>query len=461
MKRYGIILAAGKGTRMRSKKYKVLHEICGKPMVEYVVNLLNQLQLDELITVVGHGAEAVKQCLGTRSRYVHQEKQLGTAHAVMQAESLLAGKTGTTVVVCGDTPLLHADTLRRLLDTHEQQGAAASVLTAVMADPTGYGRILRQSDGRLERIVEHKDATQEQLAIREVNTGIYCFDNQILFQMLPKVNNDNAQQEYYLPDIIALLLQEGKPIYTVLTEDPEEVLGINDRIALAQAERIMQQRIHRVHQLNGVTILDPGNTYIEAGVEIGQDTVIYPGTFLRGKTVIGQECLVGPHADLLDMQVADRVTITHSVLMHSTILEDSTVGPFAYIRPHSQVGPKAKVGDFVELKNVRLGPGSKASHLAYLGDADIGENVNIGCGTITVNYDGEQKHRTVVEDHVFVGCNANLVAPVRVGRGSYVAAGSTITHDVPPDSLAIARERQLNKEGYAARLRARLREQKN
>ncbi len=461
MKRYGIILAAGKGTRMRSKKYKVLHEICGKPMVEYVVNLLNQLQLDELITVVGHGAEAVKQCLGMRSRYVHQEHQLGTAHAVMQAESLLAGKAGTTVVVCGDTPLLQADTLRRLLDTHEQQGAAASVLTAVMADPTGYGRILRQSDGRLERIVEHKDATQEQLAIREVNTGIYCFDNQLLFQMLPKVKNDNAQQEYYLPDIIALLLQEGKPIYTVLTEDPEEVLGVNDRIALAQAERIMQQRIHREHQLNGVTIVDPGNTYIEAGVEIGQDTVIYPGTFLRGKTIIGQECVVGPHADLLDMQVADRVTITHSVLMHSTILEDSTVGPFAYIRPHSQVGPKAKVGDFVELKNTRLGPGSKASHLAYLGDADIGENVNIGCGTITVNYDGEQKHRTVVEDHVFVGCNANLVAPVRVGRGSYVAAGSTITHDVPPDSLAIARERQLNKEGYAARLRARLRGQSN
>jgi bifunctional UDP-N-acetylglucosamine pyrophosphorylase/glucosamine-1-phosphate N-acetyltransferase len=438
---------------MRSKKYKVLHEICGKPMIEYVVDLLHELQLDDLITVVGHGAEAVTRRLGLRSRYVHQENQLGTAHAVMQAEPLLAGKEGTTLVVCGDTPLLRADTLRRLLDTHERHGAAATVLTAVMPDPAGYGRILRRPDGRLERIVEHKDATEEQLGIREVNTGIYCFDNRLLFQTLPKVNNHNAQQEYYLPDTIALLLQEGKPVYTALAEDPDEVLGINDRVALAQAERIMQQRIHRQHQLRGVTILDPGNTYIEAGVEIGQDTVIYPGTFLRGKTVIGQDCVVGPHADLLDMQVADGVKISHSVLMNSIILEESTVGPFAYIRPNSQVGPKAKVGDFVELKNARLGHGSKASHLAYLGDADIGREVNIGCGTITVNYDGEKKHRTIVEDQAFIGCNANLVAPVRIGRGAYVAAGSTITEDVPPDSLAIARQRQLNKEGYARRLR--------
>jgi len=455
MRRYGVVLAAGKGTRMRSKMYKVMHPLCGKPMVEHVVDELTRLRLDMLVTVVGCGADAVRECLGDRSQYAFQEEQLGTAHAVLQAAPLLADKEGTTLVVCGDTPLLRAETLRRLLETHEQHRAAATVLTAELADPTGYGRIVREADGRLKQIVEHKDATGEQLAIREVNTGIYCFDNRWLFQLLPKVTNDNAQGEYYLPDVIGLLLAAGQPVYTVAAEDADEILGINDRVALAAAERIMRRRIHTRHQQNGVTIVDPDNTYIDADVIIGPDTVIYPGTLLRGRTVIGADCTIGPAAHLQDVQVGDRVHIWHSVLMDAVILEDSSVGPFAYVRPGSHVGPRAKVGDFVELKNTRFGAGSKASHLAYLGDADVGANVNIGCGTITVNFDGVHKHRTIIEDDVFVGCNANLVAPVRIGRGAYVAAGSTVTEDVPPDSLAIARQRQINKEGYVPQLRAK------
>jgi len=440
---------------MRSKMYKVMHPLCGKPMVEHVVDELTRLRLDMLVTVVGCGADAVRECLGDRSQYAFQEEQLGTAHAVLQAAPLLADKEGTTLVVCGDTPLLRAETLRRLLETHEQHRAAATVLTAELADPTGYGRIVREADGRLKQIVEHKDATGEQLAIREVNTGIYCFDNRWLFQLLPKVTNDNAQGEYYLPDVIGLLLAAGQPVYTVAAEDADEILGINDRVALAAAERIMRRRIHTRHQQNGVTIVDPDNTYIDADVIIGPDTVIYPGTLLRGRTVIGADCTIGPAAHLQDVQVGDRVHIWHSVLMDAVILEDSSVGPFAYVRPGSHVGPRAKVGDFVELKNTRFGAGSKASHLAYLGDADVGANVNIGCGTITVNFDGVHKHRTIIEDDVFVGCNANLVAPVRIGRGAYVAAGSTVTEDVPPDSLAIARQRQINKEGYVPQLRAK------
>lgn len=456
MKRYGIVLAAGKGARMRSKTYKVMHRLCGKPMVEHVVDQLAQLDLDALVTVVGHGADAVRQCLGSRSSYAFQEEQLGTAHAVQMAAPLLADLEGTTLVVCGDTPLLTAATLRRLLEMHERHQAAATVLTAVLADPTGYGRVVREPDGRLQRIVEHKDATGDELAIREVNTGIYCFDNRRLFELLPQVDNDNAQGEYYLPDVIELLLAAGQPVYTVTADDPDEMLGVNDRVALAAAERIMRRRIHTRHQLNGVTIVDPDHTYIDVDVIIGEDTIIYPGTWLSGGTVIGADCVIGPGAHLQNVRVADRVHIWHSVLTDAVILEDSTVGPFAYVRPGSEVGPRAKVGDFVELKNTRLGAGSKASHLAYLGDADIGAGVNIGCGTITVNYDGVHKHRTVIEDDAFVGCNANLVAPVRIGRGAYVAAGSTVTDDVPPDSLAIARQRQINKEGYVPRMRARL-----
>lgn len=422
-------------------------------MVEHVVDTLEELNLDELVTVVGCGAEAVRQCLGSRSQYVMQQEQLGTAHAVLQAAPLLADEDGTTLVVCGDTPLLHPATLRRLLQTHEQRRAAATVLTVELEDPSGYGRIVRDGDGRLMRIVEHKDATGEQLAIREVNTGIYCFDNRWLFRLLPQVGNDNAQGEYYLPDVVGLLLAADQPVYTVLADDPDEVMGVNDRVALAEAERIMRRRILVRHMLAGVTIVDPDNTYIDAGVVIGQDTVVYPGTNLHGRTVIGADCAIGPAAHLENVRVADRVRIWHSVLTDAIILEDSSIGPFAYVRPGSQVGPNAKVGDFVELKNTRLGAGSKASHLAYLGDADIGDGVNIGCGTITVNYDGHQKHRTVIEDGAFIGCNANLVAPVRIGRGAYVAAGSTVTDDVPADSLAIARQRQVNKEGYARRMR--------
>lgn len=453
MPHYAILLAAGKGTRMRSKRPKVLHPLCGKPMLEHLLDALDELELDRKITVIGHGAEEVQQYLEGRTEWVLQEEQLGTAHAVATAAPLLGHERGYTLVLNADTPLLTAETLQQLLDLSQKSGAAVTLLTAVMDNPKGYGRILRSPEGQIRGIVEEKDATPEERQIREVNTGIYCFDNQLLFSYLPRVGNQNAQQEYYLPDVIPLLLQDGHRVETVEVQDVSEAWGINDRVALAQAQSILQERILQEHMLSGVTILDPKSTYIDKGVTIGRDTIIYPGSMLRGNTHIGEDCIIGPQAHLVDVRVEEGVVIQHSVVLKSEILSGSRIGPFAYIRPGCVVGPGAKVGDFVELKNTRMGEGSKASHLAYLGDAEIGAGVNIGCGAITVNYDGVEKHRTVIEDEAFIGCNVNLVAPVRVGKGAYVAAGSTITRDVPEEALAIARERQTNKEGYARHFR--------
>jgi bifunctional UDP-N-acetylglucosamine pyrophosphorylase/glucosamine-1-phosphate N-acetyltransferase len=454
---YAVILAAGKGTRMKSSKHKVLHSICGKPMIDHIVDHLERLGTSKTILVVGHLKEAVQDHLGDRVIFAEQTEQLGTAHAVLQAKPLLAEDKGTTLILNGDTPLFTVETLRSFIEEHKQSGAAATVLTAELEDPTGYGRIVRRPDGSVERIVEHKDATEEERAICEVNTGTFCFDNQKLFSVIEKVNNDNVQGEYYLPDVLSLLQEQGEKIGAKVIADVNEAVGVNDRVQLAQAEAIMRQRILHQHMLNGVTIVDPANTYIEADVVIGADTVIEPNTFLRGKTVIGEQCHIGPSADLTDVVVANNTVIKYAILDQSQVADQSKIGPFTYVRPGSEIGSQTKIGCFVDVKKASIGEGSKISHLAYVGDAEVGKNVNIGCGVITVNYNGIDKNLTKIEDDAFIGCNTNLIAPVTIEKGAYIAAGSTITKNVPENALAIARERQTNKLDYASKMMKKIR----
>ncbi len=451
--RYAVILAAGQGTRMKSKLYKVLHPVCGKPMVEHVVDQVSKMELEKIVTIIGHGAEKVKSQLGDRSEYALQEEQLGTAHAVMQAEPVLDGKEGVTLVVCGDTPLVTSETMEALLKRHEETGAKATILTAEPEDATGYGRIIRNDEGNVERIVEHKDASEEERRVKEINTGTYCFDNKVLFDLLKEVDNDNVQGEYYLPDVIELLKKQGEVVTAYQTPDFDETLGVNDRVALSKAETIMKKRINEQHMRNGVTIIDPANTYISPAAEIGRDTVLQPGTVINGNTVIGEDCEIGPNTEITDCAIGDETVIRQSAAYDSKIGSRVNIGPFAHIRPASDIGDEVKIGNFVEVKKASFGKGSKASHLSYIGDAKVGEDVNIGCGSITVNYDGKNKHLTVIEDGAFIGCNSNLVAPVTVGENAFVAAGSTITKDVPGKALSIARARQTNKEGYADRLK--------
>ncbi|MFD6208365.1 bifunctional UDP-N-acetylglucosamine diphosphorylase/glucosamine-1-phosphate N-acetyltransferase GlmU [Peribacillus sp. NPDC060253] len=451
--RYAIVLAAGQGTRMKSKLYKVLHPVCGKPMVQHVIDQVNQLQIEDIVTVIGHGAEKVQEQLGDSCKYALQDQQLGTAHAVMQAESVLSEKSGTTLVICGDTPLIKAETMEELIALHEQSQAKATILTAYADDPTGYGRILRSEGGLVKKIVEHKDASDEERYVKEINTGTYCFDNQALFSALKKVSNENVQGEYYLPDVIEILKQEGEIVTAFQSSDFEETLGVNDRVALSQAEQILRKRINESHMRNGVTIIDPLTTYIEADVQIGQDTVINPGACIKGKSIIGQDCLIGPNSEISNCEIGDGTEILQSVVHESSIGSSVKIGPFAHVRPHSDIRDSVKIGNFVEIKKTVFGKGSKASHLSYIGDAEVGENVNIGCGSITVNYDGKNKHLTKIEDNVFIGCNSNLVAPVTIGEGAYVAAGSTITQDVPQEALSVARARQVNKEDYVNKLK--------
>ncbi len=450
--RYAVILAAGQGTRMKSKLYKVLHPVCGKPMVQHVVDQITKLNVQEIVTIIGHGAEMVQAQLADKSLYALQEEQLGTAHAVMQAGSMLEGKEGVTIVVCGDTPLIKAETMESLFKHHEELSAKATILTARIDDPTGYGRIIRNENGLVEKIVEHKDASEAERKINEINTGTYCFDNLALFEALQNVSNHNVQGEYYLPDVIEIMKKQGEVVTAFQTNEFEETLGVNDRVALAEAERTMRIRINQSHMRNGVTIMDPANTYIGTDVKIGQDTVIYPGTMIKGKTIIGTECVIGPNSEIDSCEIGNETVIRQSAAHKSSIGSHVNIGPFAHIRPESTIHDEVKIGNFVEIKKADFGKGSKASHLSYIGDAEVGSDVNIGCGSITVNYDGKNKFLTKIEDGVFVGCNSNLVAPVTIGKGAYVAAGSTITKDVPGEALSIARARQVNKEDYVQKL---------
>ncbi|CAM4119449.1 bifunctional UDP-N-acetylglucosamine diphosphorylase/glucosamine-1-phosphate N-acetyltransferase GlmU [Bacillus subtilis] len=447
-KRFAVVLAAGQGTRMKSKLYKVLHPVCGKPMVEHVVDEALKLSLSKLVTIVGHGAEEVKKQLGDKSEYALQAEQLGTAHAVKQAQPFLADEKGVTIVICGDTPLLTAETMEQMLKEHTQREAKATILTAVAEDPTGYGRIIRSENGAVQKIVEHKDASEEERLVTEINTGTYCFDNEALFRAIDQVSNDNAQGEYYLPDVIEILKNEGETVAAYQTGNFQETLGVNDRVALSQAEQFMKERINKRHMQNGVTLIDPMNTYISPDAVIGSDTVIYPGTVIKGEVQIGEDTIIGPHTEIMNSAIGSRTVIKQSVVNHSKVGNDVNIGPFAHIRPDSVIGNEVKIGNFVEIKKTQFGDRSKASHLSYVGDAEVGNDVNLGCGSITVNYDGKNKYLTKIEDGAFIGCNSNLVAPVTVGEGAYVAAGSTVTEDVPGKALAIARARQVNKDDY-------------
>lgn len=443
-----VILAAGKGTRMKSALPKVLHAVGGQSMLRHVMTAAEQAGAKRTIVVVGFGGDQVQAEIGAAAEYVLQAEQLGTGHAMMQAQPVLAGYTGTVLLLCGDTPLLTGNTLQQLVAAHQQSGAAATVLTAMPADATGYGRILRDKSGQVLGIVEQKDATPEQKQIGEINTGIYCFEAAPLFAALAGLTCNNAQQEYYLTDVLAILAQAGQRVGAVEVADFQETLGINSRLQLAEAEKILRQRKLLELMDSGVTVMDPASTFVDASVSIGEDTVLYPFTWLEGKTTIGRDCRIGPNSRIADSQLGDAVTLHFSYAHECKIADGVTVGPYVHLRPDAELAAGVKVGNFVEVKNSRVGVGSKLPHLSYIGDADIGSGVNIGCGTITVNYDGKKKHRTVVGDTAFVGCNSNLVAPVSVGAGSYIAAGSTITKDVPDGALGVGRARQSNIAGW-------------
>ncbi len=437
-----IVLAAGEGSRMKSKTPKVLHKILNKTMLDYVIEAARGCGAEAVCVVVGHKAEEVKAgiaCGGVE--FVLQEEQKGTGHAVMMAADFIEDDKDM-LILYGDTPLMQGESLMRLAEIHHAEGNGVTVVSAVLDDPTGYGRIVRDSAGNFRKIVEHKDASARERGIQEINTGIYIFNGRALRESLQKLGNQNAQGEYYLTDCLESILLDGGRVGVVTAEDADEFFGVNSRVQLAEAAGIMRERVNRKHMENGVTIIDPANTYIDPGVKIGMDTVILPGCVLEGDTVIGEDCEVGPHTRLTDMKLGNGVKIQQTIALESEIGDGAVVGPFAYIRPNCHIGNRVKVGDFVEVKNSTIGDGTKIPHLSYVGDTDAGERINFGCGSIMVNYDGKKKHRTTVGNDVFVGCNVNLVAPVTVEQGAYIAAGSTITKDVPEDVLAVARARQ-------------------
>ncbi len=450
--RNAIILAAGKGTRMKSKLYKVLHQVCGKTMVEHVLGQLEEAKIDNIVTVVGYGAETVEQTLGNRTKYALQKQQLGTGHAVMQTESLLGDQEGETLIVSGDTPLFTAATFNKMFEYHEQRHAAVTILTSVAPDPTGYGRIVRNDVGIVERIVEQKDATHEEQEIHEINTGVYCFDNQKLFQALKLINNDNAQGEYYLTDVIGILKNHGEIVTAYRMADFDESMGVNDRVALARANKIMRKRINTRLMKDGVTMVDPETTYIDADVKVGRDTVIEGNVVIKGNTTIGSDCFIGAHSVIKDSVLHDDVKVYASTLEEAEMHTGSDVGPNSHLRPQAEIGKDVHIGNFCEIKKAYIGENTKIGHLSYVGDATLGKNINIGCGVVFVNYDGSKKHHTNVGDHAFIGSNSNIVAPVNIAEDSFVAAGSTITDSTERFDMAIARARQVNKPDYAKKL---------
>jgi bifunctional UDP-N-acetylglucosamine pyrophosphorylase/glucosamine-1-phosphate N-acetyltransferase len=454
-----VVLAAGKGTRMKSARPKVLHHVAGAPMMDYVLSAAGELSPRSITVVVGHQADELKAALSDRSdlSFVVQEPQLGTAHALLTAERALNGATGTLILLSGDVPLLTTGTLEKLIARHSTVGAAATIITAVVDEPFGYGRIVRIED-RVERIVEEKDATPDERSIQEINSGIYAFALDGLFDAVRSIAAENAQREYYLPDLVAIYRQRGHEVETVTVTDPDEIRGINSRAELAAVSRIVRDTKTAALMAAGVTIDDPATTFVDRYVQVGMDTILHPGVSIEGTSVIGERCEIHSGTRIVNSRLADGVKIlNHCVITGSFIGPGAQVGPFAHLRPATSVGDHAKVGNFVEMKKTALGHGSKAMHLSYLGDAVIGANVNIGAGTITCNYDGSTKQVTTIEDGAFIGSDSQLIAPVTVGRDAYIGTGTTIREDVPTGALAVSAGQQRNIEGWVERKRKSVR----
>ena len=450
MYKCALILAAGQGTRIKSNLPKVLHKVCGKEMVNHVIDTMRKAKIDDINVIIGKGADLVKEITASRNiSYSLQEEQLGTGHAVKCAIDFLKGKKGIVGVFAGDAPLIKPETIEKLFDTHTENDNSATLLSSIVEDPTGYGRIVREGNEVL-KIVEHKDCTEEELKINEMNAAIYCFDIENLLSSLEKLSNDNKQGEYYLTDVIGILKDQNKKVGAI-SIDYEETIGVNSRVQLAEAEEILRKRINKMHMENGVTLIDPSSTYIGDDVEIGRDTIIYPGNVIEGNTKIGEGVTIYPNSRISNSIIDNNVEIQSSVIIDSKIGERTTVGPFAYIRPESIIGNDARIGDFVEIKKSTIGNNTKVSHLTYIGDAKVGEHCNFGCGTVVVNYDGKKKNTTIIGNNSFIGCNTNLVSPVTVEDNTYIAAGSTIVNDVKEGELAVARAKQRNIEGWVAK----------
>ena len=444
MKLKTLILAAGKGTRMKSEMPKVIHKVNGIPMITKIIDTLSGLNPKENILILGHKKEEVLKVVGENCDYVLQTEQLGTGHAVIQAKEKLEGYDGDVMILCGDTPLLRESTLKSLYDYHKESGAVTTILTSIYENPFGYGRIVKE-DGLVKAIVEEKEASEEIKKIKEVNAGVYCFNSKELFKALDKIDNNNEKGEYYLTDVIGIQVSENKKVQSFILEDKMEILGVNSKVELAQAGKVLRDRKNRELMEEGVILIDPETTYVEESVKVGRDTVLYPGVVLQGKTVIGENCEIIGNSRIIDSVLGNNIRVESSVIEESILEDGVTMGPFAHIRPKSLLKEKVHIGNFVEVKKSTLEKGVKAGHLTYLGDAQVGENTNIGAGTITCNYDGVNKFKTVIGKDAFIGSDSMLVAPVNIGEKALIGAGSVITKDVPSNSLAVSRSKQIIK----------------
>lgn len=449
-----VILAAGEGTRMKSNIPKVLHKVCGKTILEYVLESSERAGIEDNIVIIGHGGEKVKKSLENTDLNVIFEEQpigegapYGTGYAVKQAEEHIKDDHNV-VILCGDAPLITAETIGELLEYHETRGYDGTVLTALLEDPTGYGRILRDDSGDIDKIVEDKDADEKIKKIKEINSGVYCFNGKLLKYAISKISNNNAQGEFYITDVVGILKDKGYKLGAKIIRDNRQIYGINSKIELAYSQKIMQERINNYHMKQGVILINPENTYIDSGVKIGRDTVIYPGVHIEKNSHIGKECLITNGTRIVNSTLSDGVTVDSSLIIDSKVGENTKIGPNAHLRPNSIVGNNCKIGNFVEIKNSLIKDGVKASHLAYIGDAEVGKNVNIGCGVIFANYDGKKKQKIKVGENAFIGSNSNLIAPVKISKEAYIAAGSTIIKNVGEGDLSIARSRQVNKPGW-------------
>ncbi len=447
MKKYALILAAGKGTRMKTELPKCAFPILGKPMIEYIVENLEKSQIDEIVTVVGHKKEVIIDLLKERSTYAIQEEQLGTGHATLQAASLLEDKEGVTFILPGDMPLMEYPLMDKIIRSHEEMGNDLTIVSMMFDNPKGYGRVVRDEYGVVTSIVEEIDCNDAQKQIKEVNSSVYVVNNQALFQTLKKVKKNDRKDEYYLTDIVELMHQTHK-VNTFTVRDPRVTMGINDLYNISIAEKILRDHINKSHMLNGVSIINPETVTIGHDVIIEEGVWIYPNSTIVGDSIIKKYAKIGPNSEVRDSIIDEYAEIRHSLVIDSKVGKYTTVGPFAHLRGHADIGEHNRIGNFVEVKNSTTGKDTKAAHLSYIGDAIVGNRVNFGCGSITVNYDGVKKHKTNIGDDVFIGCNVNMVAPLTVSDKVFIAAGSTVTKDIPKGSLSIARNQQINKEDY-------------